>query len=325
MDFSHDEIGGFFEFGLSRLNQFPYPIAMQYNSARSAFYDLLKNTFIEKLWIPRFICDSMIEPLNLLGVEICFYDLNSDFSPILPEVLMPNEYLLYVNYFGLCFENQKKLMELYPLDRLIFDHSQAFFIEPFQGINTLYSPRKFLPVADGGLLASALNMPEVAQINDSADLIQQYQHVFMRLIDSAQSGYAYFLDAESKLNDCIPKKISPISELILNNLNYQKLKQERLRNFEYLHSKLGRFNQININLDAIESPLTYPFLWREKLSNSLISKKIFTPTYWNDCLARVNESSFEYLLVHKVTHLVCDHRYNMQDMQYQIDQIMEYL
>lgn len=80
MNFSHDEIGGFFEFGLSRLNQFPYPIAMQYNSARSAFYDLLKNTFIEKLWIPRFICDSMIEPLNLLGVEICFYDLNSDFS-----------------------------------------------------------------------------------------------------------------------------------------------------------------------------------------------------------------------------------------------------
>lgn len=322
---SHKEIGGYFGFDLNDTNQFPYPLAKKYCSARAAFYDLVRNLGIQAIWMPKFICDTMLKPLELLNISIKFYDINEDFFPLFPPLLEKNEYFLYVNYFGLCFENQKKLMELYPLDRLIFDHSQAFFIEPFQGVNTLYSPRKFLPVADGGLLASALNMPEVAQINDSADLIQQYQHVFTRLIDSAQSGYAYFLDAESKLNDCIPKKISPISELILNSLDYQKLKQERLRNFEYLHSKLGRFNQININLDAIESPLTYPFLWREKLSNSLISKKIFTPTYWNDCLARVNESSFEYLLVHKVTHLVCDHRYNMQDMQYQIDQIMEYL
>jgi len=99
-----------------------------------------------------------------------------------------------------------------------------------------------LPVADGGLLASTLNMPEVTQINNSVDLIQQYQHVFTRLISGAQSGYAYFLDAESKLNDSIPKKISPISELILKNLNYQRLKHRILRSFEYPHSKLGRFN-----------------------------------------------------------------------------------
>jgi len=51
-------------------------------------------------------------------------------------------------------------------------------------------------------------------------------------------------------------------------------------------------------------------------------KKIFAPICWNDCLARVNESRFECQLVHKVPHLVCDHRYNMQ---YQIDQIIEYL
>ena len=67
------EIGGYFEFSLSNSAQFPYPNAFKYHSARSAFYDLIKKSKIKKIWIPRFICDSMLEPLKLLNVEVLFY------------------------------------------------------------------------------------------------------------------------------------------------------------------------------------------------------------------------------------------------------------
>ena len=325
MDFSHDEIGGFFEFGLSRLNQFPYPIAMQYNSARSAFYDLLKNTFIEKLWIPRFICDSMIEPLNLLGVEICFYDLNYDFSPILPEVLMPNEYLLYVNYFGLCTSVQRRILRKYSGKQIIFDHSQAFFVQPLDCYATVYSPRKFLPVAEGGLLVTNQNIVPEYYKRTAEEMVKQYEHALLRSVSTATHAYNIFQHNEKAFEDCLPREISKITGQMLESFDYASFKEQRLKNFKLLHSQLGEFNQLKVNIEDIESPLTYPLLLDKKLSNMLIQSKIYTPTYWLDSLKRVTKDSFENNFISNVTHLICDQRYGEKEMQFQINKVQECL
>ena len=325
MDFSHDEIGGFFEFGLSRLNQFPYPIATQYNSARSAFYDLLKNTFIEKLWIPRFICDSMIEPLNLLGVEICFYDLNSDFSPILPEVLMPNEYLLYVNYFGLCTSVQRRILRKYSGKQIIFDHSQAFFVQPLDCYATVYSPRKFLPVAEGGLLVTNQNIVPEYYKRTAEEMVKQYEHALLRSVSTATHAYNIFQHNEKAFEDCLPREISKITGQMLESFDYASFKEQRLKNFKLLHSQLGEFNQLKVNIEDIESPLTYPLLLDKKLSNMLIQSKIYTPTYWLDSLKRVTKDSFENNFISNVTHLICDQRYGEKEMQFQINKVQECL
>lgn len=325
MDFNHDEIGGFFEFGLSRLNQFPYPIAIQYNSARSAFYDLLKNTLIEKIWMPRFICDSMIEPLNLLKVEICFYDINSDFSPILPEILMPHEYLLYVNYFGLCTSVQRKILQKYSGEQIIFDHSQAFFVQPLDCYATIYSPRKFLPVAEGGLLFTNQNIIPEYYERTAEDMVKQYQHALLRSVSTANHAYNVFQDNERVFEDCLPRRISKITEQMLESFDYLKFKEQRLKNFKMLHSQLREINQLKIDIEDIESPLTYPLLVDKKLSNILIRSKIYTPTYWMDGLKRVSVNSFESKLISNVTHLVCDQRYGAKEIQFQIDKVQECL
>ena len=316
---NHREIGGYMGFDLNNLNQFPYHNSRKYNSARSAFLDLLQNLKVESIWVPKFICDTMLKPLEILKINIKFYDLDINFYPQIPSELEKNDYLLYVNYFGICTQNQEKLVSLYPCDKIIFDHSQAFFVEPFEGAHTIYSPRKFFAVADGGLLVTEKNIKPVDASNQEDELIEQYKHLFIRSISCAQQGYMQFQKAEAILNDCIPKKISPITELILKNINYSNFKERRLNNFEYLHSKLGKFNQLNICLEKLESPLTYPFLSNKKYSEYLIKHKIFIPTYWNDCLARISNNSVEYQFVNGITHLVCDHRYGIDDMQFQID------
>jgi len=315
----HKEIGGYMGFDLNNLNQFPYPNSRKYNSARSAFLDLLRNLEIESIWMPKFICDTMLKPLEILKINIKFYDLDINFYPQIPFELEKNDYLLYVNYFGICTQNQEKLVNLYPRDKIIFDHSQAFSVEPFSGTHTIYSPRKFFAVADGGLLVTENDVKSVGTLHHEDELIEQYKHLFIRCISGAQQGYMQFQKAEAMLNDCIPKKISPITELILKNINYSDFKERRLNNFKYLHSKLWKFNQLNICLERLESPLTYPFLSNKKYSEYLIKHKIFTPTYWNDCLARVSNNSAEYQFVNGITHLVCDHRYGIDDMQFQID------
>lgn len=313
------EIGGYFEFSLSSSNQFPYPNAIKYHSGRSAFYDLIRKSKIKKIWMPRFICDSMLEPLKLLNVKILFYNLQANFFPILPEKLNKDEYLLYVNYFGICDSIQKELLNLYPSKQVIFDHAQAFFVQPLNCFATLYSPRKFLPVAEGGMLITNQNFEPSYYSRNTDEIVQHYQHGLIRRLTNANLAYEKFKKSEDAFNDCLPKQISGITEEILNSLNYVNLKQKRLENFKFLHDKLGRFNQLKINLDQLESPLTYPFLSNKKYSEYLIKHKVFIPTYWNDCLVRVSNNSPEYLFINQITHLVCDHRYSINDMQFQID------
>lgn len=319
------EIGGYFEFGLPNLRQFPYPQAIKYNSARSAFFDLLNKNNIKKIWMPKFICDAMIEPLTILDIEIQYYDLDEGFYPKIPSYLEKDNYLFYVNYFGICNSIQQRLLEAYPSNQIIFDHSQAFFVAAFESFATIYSLRKFLPVAEGGLIISnAINNPNYAP-RDIEEMISQYQHCFIRQLSSASQGYEVFKKNEISLNDCIPKKLSGITEELINCFEYKSIQSKRLENFKFLHAQLKNMNKLHIDIDSIVSPLTYPLLLDSKISNKLIDHNIFTPTYWVDSLKRVEPTSFEYKLILNTTHLICDQRYSIKEMQVQINRIKEYL
>lgn len=321
---TNNEIGGYFEFDLPDLGQFPYPQAFKYNSARSAFYDLLVQNNIKKVWMPNFICDSIIEPLILLNVSIQYYDIDSNFYPDLPDQIQIDEYMFYVNYFGLCTSVQKNILAKYPANQVIFDHSQAFFIPPFECFATIYSPRKFLPVAEGGLLVTE----SISKANYSSSeiewILDQYQHTFIRKLSSAKEGYEKFKQSEILLNDCIPREMSKITEEILYSLDYSKLKKIRLENFNYLHHALSDINQLEVDISTLQSPLIYPLLLDKNYSKELIKENIFIPTYWLDCLKRASRSSFEYKFINNTTNLVCDHRYSNKEMQFQIYKIKEY-
>lgn len=319
------EIGGYFGFSLPNFRQFPYPKAMKYNSARSAFYDLLNQNNIKKIWMPKFICDSMIEPLLILNIDIQYYDLNEFFYPIIPDSLKENEYLFYVNYFGICTSVQKKLVSKYSNEQIIFDHSQAFFVAPFECFATLYSPRKFLPIAEGGLLITKLLITPNYIDRDIEEMIQQYHHCFTSRLSNTSEGYEGFKKNEILFNDCLPKRISQVTEELINCFDYESIQSNRLENFKFLHAQLKSINKLHIDIDNVISPLTYPLLLDSKISNKLIDHNIYTPTYWMDSLNRVDPTSFEYKLILSTTHLVCDQRYSIKEMQVQINRVKEYL
>lgn len=324
IEINNNQIGGYFGFDLDDFGQFPYPQAITYNSARSAFFDLIQQSKIQKIWIPKYICNSMLEPLRILKVEVIFYDLNTDFSPCIPRKLKEDEYLLYVNYFGICSSIQIDILTIYPKERVIFDHSQAFYVAPLDCLATIYSPRKFLPVAEGGLLITNItNVPQYSNHNNIGDNIKQYEHIFIRCLSDANKGYSTFTLNESKFDKCNPIDMSNITKLLLNNFNYQKMQELRLENFRYLHSHLKHLNQLSLDLQHIKSPLTYPLMIGVNLSKQLSSRNIYIPTYWVDSLTRIEINSFEAKLVNNVTHLVCDQRYSQQQMDTQISILKE--
>lgn len=320
------ELGGYFEFSLPSSGMFPYPRAIKYNSGRSAFYDLLIQTEINRIWMPKFICNSMIEPLMLLKIDIQYYNINESFYPQLPDYIEGDEYIFYVNYFGLCTGVQKELLSKYPSKNIIFDHSQAFFISPLDCFSTIYSPRKFLPIAEGGLLISqAITNPQYLASRELIEMVKQYDYCLTRRLSNASEGYNDFKCNEELFSDCIPKNISDITDDLLNCFDYESIKKKRLNNFKFLHSQLKNINQLAVDFENIESPLVYPLLLDFSLADRLIENKIFTPTYWIDSLERLSNESFEYKFISQTTNLICDQRYSQEDMQYQVDVIKESL
>ncbi|MCG4734898.1 hypothetical protein L0M92_14935, partial [Casaltella massiliensis] len=68
------------------------------------------------------------------------FDINLDLSTV-----DKNELILYINYFGICNENIKKLLQnkqKYLFDVCV-DNTQAFFNMPMEEDHTIYSVRKF--------------------------------------------------------------------------------------------------------------------------------------------------------------------------------------
>lgn len=156
-----NEIGGYF--GLEPLisNEY-YKDLIPLNTARNALLYILKARKIQKLYIPYYLCDSISEMCDKKGCSYEFYRIDSDFRPVFEKELSGNEYLYIINYFGQISNKQiKKLREKYK--HIILDNVQAFFQKPVQGIDTIYSCRKFFGVPDGAYLSTDCLLEEDLQ------------------------------------------------------------------------------------------------------------------------------------------------------------------
>lgn len=302
-------IGGYFELELPVGSGSFYPEALRYQSARSAFYALLMHCKPKRVWMPYYICDTMLAPLGQAGVEIIFYSLNRDFTIADKVELGPDDKLLYVNYFGLCSSHQDELLQRYNPEQIIFDHSQAFFCSPKPCLATLYSPRKFFGVPDGGLLVTKLEMLEPESIDDAS--IYRSVHLLQRLAGEPEDGYEAYQRAEKSLQDIDPKRMSLLTERILASINYQVVKRARESNFRALHQQLGAENTLEISVDKIAGPMLYPFIPSENAKNmklDLIKNRCFVATYWPECLIRLGGFDNEKKLVENLVALPCDQR-----------------
>lgn len=302
-------LGGYFELELAFGKGSYYPDALKYQSARSAFYALLLHRKPRCVWMPYYICDTMLAPLVKAGVEIEFYSINCDFS-IADEInLKADELILYVNYFGLCSGYQNELLTKFNCDQVIFDHSQAFFCEPKECLATIYSPRKFFGVPDGGLLVTSLPMLEPEGIDKNS--IYRGEHLLKRLAGEPEDGYVAYQKSEESLNDIKPMRMSVLTERLLSSIDYHAIRQRRVENFEILDSLLSSSNTLSIPKGQIQGPLIYPYIPVEdakQLKSMLIENRCFVATYWPECKARLGGFEVEKYFVDNLIALPCDQR-----------------
>ncbi|SAK99816.1 hypothetical protein AWB77_06024 [Caballeronia fortuita] len=306
-------IGGYFELELAPPHDPVGPHLLAFQSARAAFRALLAAGAPRRVWMPRYICDSMLAPLTALGIEIAFYALDDTLAVASDVTLAPHDWLLYVNYFGVCDAQETALLARFDPSRVVLDRSQAFFASSKACLAELQSPRKFFGMPDGGLLRTSVPVDQPGAID--AHSLARMPHLLKRLY-SAQEGYDDFRQAEQTLIDTTPEGMSQLSRHLYASVDKTRARVRRNANFATLHERVGHLNALALDADAIDGPLCYPLLTPcDGLRDALLRERIFTPTYWPDVKARSAPGAFERHLVDHCIALPCDQRYGADDME----------
>ena len=156
------EIGGYIEF-----EHYNRPMlhgdAIALNSGRNCLVYLIRARKIKKIKLPYFLCDSVRNVCDKENVQITYYRIDSLFQPK-NICIEDDEWLYVVNYYGQFSEEKIKILKS-KYERVLVDNAQAYFQMPVDGVDTLYTCRKYFGVSDGAFLYADSVLNEELEID----------------------------------------------------------------------------------------------------------------------------------------------------------------
>lgn len=315
-----DAIGGYFSLELPQRVEY-HKHAIRLNTGRNCLEYILRVRGYKKVYVPYYTCEAVMEPINKLGIPYEFYHIDVHFEIRDRFTLKEGEALLYTNYFGLKQRYVEQLAEKVG-SRLIVDNTQAFYANPIPGIDTFYTCRKFFGVPDGAYLYCDKELDEEIERDYSYDRVA---HLVKRIDLSAEDGFKDFRRVDDGLDNQPIRKMSNLTQRMMQSIDYETAAQRRRTNFHILHEALGKENNLELHLEGNAVPMVYPYLVPvEWLREKLIENKIFVARYWPNVLDWTTEDDVEYLLAYQMQPLPIDQRYREGDMNRIIDIIQRY-
>lgn len=309
------EIGGYFELDNYRLPML-HQEAIALNSGRNCLAYLIEKKKIKKIYLPKFLCASVGGICRKNSVEVVYYSIGLDF---LPKNLFPTyEWVYLVNYYGqLSNDILRKMKGRYP--NLVIDNVQAYFQKPIEGVDTIYTCRKFFGVADGAFLYSNVSMDSELKRNVSCDRVA---HILGRYEMSASEYYSTYTKAEAEFEQMPVMRMSKLTNNLLHAIDYELVRIQRNENFEYLHKKLGLINKLELQMP--DGPYMYPLYLDNGavLRRKMQQKKIYISTLWTDVFDLCDDTELEYDLANNILPLPVDQRYGRGEMDIIIKSII---
>lgn len=314
------EIGGYIEFE-NYDGSIYHDKAIPLNSGRNCLLYIIKSKKINKIALPYFLCDSVIDLCKKEEIEIVFYHIDKDFLPCV-ESLDNDIWLYIVNYYG-----QIKKCEIYKyIDRfnskVIVDNAQAYFEPPIDGIDTIYTCRKFFGVSDGSFLYTNKILDEDFPQDES---FLRMNFLLGRYERKAAEFYNEYVENNRLFAKEPIKKMSILTMNLLKGINYEKVKNIRTSNFQYLFDNFEDINKLK--LEKSIGSFAYP-LWIEngaEVRKKLLSKNIYIPNLWPNVINELSNDFLETDLAMNVLPIPCDQRYNISDMKYILEEVRKCL
>lgn len=325
-------IGGEFEIDLSIQREFvPQPDTYYYASGRTALYQILRSLGPQhtKVWMPDWLCHTMVEAAERAETDVVFYELNNDYKATLEALdrsgFRDGESVLMVNYFGLqdLIPTTKAIKEQYPKSIVIEDDVQAYWCfaekdNPYADYR-FTSMRKAFAIPDGGLVKTLRPMPDVTGSNTFAPLkVKAGVMKQLRGQDSIKDDdyLELFRQGEELISENYESRMSDDSKRLLAGTYFEQAKRQRQANakaiIEGLKS-LGINPLIEVATDAV--PLFIPIYLenRDEVRRRLFQHEVFCPVHWP--LEGMNVKRGTEMAEHELS-LIIDQRYNKTDMDF---------
>lgn len=308
-------IGGYFELELSKGEEY-HKDAIKLNSARNALEYFLYLEKYDKILLPYFTCDVILNTIKKTKILFDFYHIDINFEPLFDfDSLRETDLFLYTNYLGLKDQFIKTIAS--KKINLVVDNAQSFFSKPIYGVSTFYSPRKFFGVPDGGYLYTNTRFNNSLP---SANSFENINHLLLRIDTDVERGYKYFLQNEERIDTMSIGAMSNLTMSILKSIDYKNIAEKRRDNFNLLNSSLGKSNFFDLSIIGDQVPMVYPYYSENiNMRQKLIENKIYTPKFWNNVLNCVQKNSIEYKFTEFIINLPIDQRYGDLEM----DKILE--
>lgn len=298
-----------------------FTVALAVQSGRVALALALPPT-PATLWLPAYFCPPVARALAATGWHLVPYALDEGGGP--GEDVQPSvgDRVLLVDYFGLTGDTVRRGVARFGAERVIVDASLALFASPLPGVPTVYSPRKFTGLPDGGLLLAA-QVPTTLVAPDEAVSALRSRHLLLRAAGDVQGGRAPYAEAETSLDtDLLPRRMSMLTARLWAAFDFEDAARRRRANYDRLTAGL-RERGFELPLHAAGAvPLCCPVLGLDPAAARprLAADGIFCATYWPG-LSLPSGDVYGRRLAEATTFLPCDQRYDDEDIDFMLDRI----
>ena len=327
-------IGGFFELDLGFASRgpttnlcLPTISTITFENGRSALCAWLQDTRAPKVWIPSYICPSVVEAVIHSDTPYGYYRVDSELQPdiaYLSKFVAPKEVVLAVDYFGSPPPRGFREWAATASEvTFVEDCSQALCTgaDPWGGWR-LFSPRKLLGVPDGGYMVCTF--PETENRNHISQKKSNANSAFAALARFEDTDGTENLEWHRANQDreksmgVSTRPMSRLSRAIISNLDLNLIARKRLENYHSLDrtlSGISFFQGKQIDFCPLGYPLRLSEHDRETLRATLISKGIFPTVHWENLPSPNDIFAESHQLSREILTLPCDQRYSRVEME----------
>lgn len=336
-------IGGEYELSSVPEKGMPTGEYYKYASGRAALYQILMsiklNTF--KVWLPDWLCESMIDAVRKTGIAYSFYhlgkNLRMDVKKFVEEnkPISENDAIVLVNYLGLVDVEStiQQLRDKKVFSVIIEDDVQALFSfldgKSHAADYRFTSLRKSIATPDGGLVWTKHPMPVVSKENTFAPVKLKGALIKggPKEGDPDEAYLKCFEEGEELIDENYESVMSRESQSVFAGTNLEEVAQFRKRNAQYLTKELlelGIEPLLPLKNDCV--PLFVPIAIndRDDLRRTLRQHAIFCPVHWplREDMKHLGTGAF--MAEHELS-LVIDQRYSLEDIQCMMDVIKDWI
>lgn len=310
---------------------------------------------IRNVYMPSYCCESMLQPFLEKNIHVEYYDVvfnNDEGIKYIIDFNKECDVFFATSYFGFSNTTMDFAIDFFSRKNVIVieDITHRLLNEQMYNNNSHYciaSLRKWFSIPSGGIAIKNSGKFSTQQLKSSEKLVktkiiamkQKEKYIrdgmnkneLIRINDKAQ-----FLKLFSEFNDNLKynyqkMEIDKLSKGILLTYDIKEIRQKRCENAYVLYEAtkeqklikpmFGRNDQVR------DCPLYFPIRVnpgiRMRLRKYLIDNEIYCPIHWPIPNQRFLNSKTRKIYDEELS-LICDQRYDINDMKVVIDKIREF-